>query len=227
MLKLTEEWLGEQLFILERNNLIPTQAADCTYQRLYHHYCALDLFRKERNTGFRISSPIAGKSVMTNLLSACFDCLTEHTTVRYAGSMHPDDDIFVGLQPSVLLPCFEIFQTDMVLELHCLASVGERWCEIPVLSEQGIDQQSCFQRVVEEMRRCGHSGHMVRIDNSVWLNKVFKRGEGLCFRRPGKRTENHQILPFIIHLPLYIYINKTRSDSRHENFLEKIRSEMH
>lgn len=227
MLKLTEEWLGEQLFIAERNQLVPTQAADFAYQQLYSHYHALEQYHVRKGNEFRISSPHAGRSVMANFLAACPETLSERVNVRYAGTMHPSDDIFISLYPSVQLPQFELFRTDMVLELHCLASAGENWREIPVLSEQGLDQLTQFRQVMKDICKCGHNGHVRRLDNPVWLIDAFERGEGLYFKRPHRMTEGFRPLPFIIHLPLYFYINGVKKNSQHEMFIANLKKEMH
>ncbi|WLI78421.1 LysR family transcriptional regulator [Kosakonia sp. H02] len=225
MLKLTEEWLGEQLFISERNRLIPTQVADCVYQQLYTHYCALEQFNGKHKASFRISSPHAGRSIMANLLALCPKKLTERISVRYAGSMHPADDIFISLYPCVQLPRFEMHRTDMVLELQCVESVWEHWRDIPVLSEQSLERLPQFKRVMEELSKCGHNGSTRRVDNSVWLNDAFEHGEGLYFRRPQNGTGGYRALPFVIHLPLYIYINGVKKDAQHERFITNLKNE--
>ncbi|MFD1803959.1 LysR family transcriptional regulator [Mixta tenebrionis] len=227
MLKLTEEWLGEQLFILERNRLIPTEAADNVYQQLYPHYSALTQFHHpSAERDFRISSPQAGHSFMADLLAKCQPSLPEKTTIRYAGNMHTDDDIFISLQPAVLLPNFEIFRADQMLELHYISSGEEGWKDKPVLFEHNLDQLPSFRHVLDEMYQCGHNGQTRRIDNAVWLKEAYEHGEGLLFRRPEKATDGSRVLPFILHLSLSVYINTLKRDLRHETFLTCIKKSL-
>lgn len=51
MIKNTEEWFGEKLFIFENNKAIPTPAAEVLYYKVFPHYLFLcELVSSKKNT---------------------------------------------------------------------------------------------------------------------------------------------------------------------------------
>lgn len=227
MLRLTETWLGEPLFVIERNNIIPTPTADSIYQRLLPHYSILDSMERQgpELKGFRLSSPHINTSILSDLLPLYIDILPEKISVRYAEYIHPEDDIFISLQPVSGLPHFEMTRTDLVLELCCTADTAEEWQRQPLLVEREIRQLPHFLRALVELRSRGFTGPLRQIDNITWLTSIFMRGEGLHFRNVtgSTLTKKYQTLPFIAHCPLYILVNSLKKDNRHDNFLARVK----
>ena len=227
MLRLTEVWLGESLFVIERNNVIPTPTADSIYQRLLPHYCILDNIVRQgpELKDFRLSSPHINTSILSNLLSVYKDMLPPNVSVRYAECIHPDDDIFISLQPISGLPHFEMVRTDLVLELCSTADATEDWQIQPILVEREIRQLPHFLRAMMELRSRGFTGPLRQIDNITWLMSTFMKGEGLLFLNAtgSGMKKQYRALPFIAHCPLYIFTNSLKKDRTHDKFLTKIK----
>lgn len=223
MLKLTEEWVGEKLFIVERNSLIPTAAARCIYERILPHYYELESFNQPcHERKFILSSPQINTSIFTDLLQSWLPSLPSNILIRNSQFIHSDDDIFISLIPSSMPPYFELLRTDIVLELISSQTVANIWKELPLLTEKPLEQISHFKKAVSELRARGFNGKLRRIDNINLFNKAFSNGEGLMFSRPAMAMENTHTLPFIYHNPLYIYVNKVKRDVRHEKFISHI-----
>ena len=223
MLKLTEEWLGDCLFIIERNNLTPTPAADCLYEKVFPIYSELLQYEHPtQNNGFRISSPDVGKSIFTDLISILPPSLPDNTAIRFSNAMHSDDNVFISIKPPVALPNFEKYYTVMTLELHYSLTEDDDWRNKPLLCEETIEELPNFKRILEELHSCGHCGRTQRIDNINVLNEFFIKGEGIMFRRPNKANGKCRILPYVLHIPLYIYINKINYNSRYEQLYSSL-----
>lgn len=221
MLKLTEEWLGERLFVIERNSLSPTSAADGLYQKVFPLYSAMLEFEHPwHKKGFRISSPNAGRTVIADLLTMMSSSLPESADIRFSRGMHADDDVFISIEPSMVLPNFETFRTDLTMELHYAMQGDEDWHKKPLLCEAVIESLPGFQRVIDELKQCGHCGMTRRIDNAIILENIFMNGEGLLFRKPIKAKNECRTLPFILHVPFYIYTNSVSMNNNHRHFVE-------
>lgn len=227
MLKLTEGWVGEQLFIIERNNITPTPAADCIYQQLLPLYTTLrNMTRKHpEQQEFLITSPYISTSILSDLLTISESALPQCASIKYAECIHPDDDIYISLQPIECPMHFESIRMDMVLELCCSSDVGDKWLHMPILAESETKKLKYFQRSLAELNARGGSGILRQIDNPSRLQSTFKSGEGLLFRLPLKNTivKNYQSLPVISHCPLFIYVNTLKKDKRHNCFTSKLK----
>ncbi|MCT2386034.1 LysR family transcriptional regulator [Erwinia pyrifoliae] len=227
MLKLTEGWVGEQLFIIERNNITPTPAADCIYQQLLPLYMALKNMtrRHPEQQEFLIASPYISTSILSDLLTISESALPKCSSIKYAECIHPDDDIYISLQPVECPMHFEPIRMDLVLELCCSKNVGDKWLHMPILAESETKKLKYFQRSLAELHARGGSGVLRQVDNPSHLQSTFKSGEGLLFRLPPKNTmvKDYQSLPVISHCPLFIYVNTLKKDKRHNCFTAKLK----
>ena len=225
MLKLTEDWIGEKLFIIERNRIIPTHVAECIYYRLLPHYCALEYINKQPSERhFRLSSPQSNTFLLTDLLQPCLSTLPTPPFVRFAESIRDDDDIFISFHPITVPVCFEVTRTDLVLSLRCCTSLLQNWHKKTLLTEQSMMHLPDFQKALIRLRKQGFTGQLRQIDNPVWLKTAFIAGEGLLFQLSTSVSDEFSTLPFIYHQPLYIYMNSPRKNNYHEDFLINIKN---
>ncbi|WP_430673370.1 helix-turn-helix domain-containing protein [Klebsiella aerogenes] len=210
MLKNTEDWFGEQLIIIERNNVTLTPAGLNIYQQILPHYLSLlDLTKRKNKKQLTISSPVAHASffhVLVNDLSLNFKACP---VIKYAENIREDDDIFVNFSHIVTPTCFEESIVNVELHLSCHDSVSKLWHSLNLLVGSELLYSEAFNDALKELREKGFKGDVKQLDNSNIRTNLYQKGKGLTFR---SRTENKEIdkifLQFSYKQPFYIYRNK-------------------
>lgn len=225
MLKMAEEWIGESLFIIERNRIVPTQAAKNIYCQLLPHYYALNnVFRKQSGGTLHISSPQSSSSVLTDLLQPVLPLLQTPIAISDVAGIHDDDQIFICFQKVNAPTFFEMTRIDLLLSLICPAEFSLDWQKKMLLIERSITHQPGFQKALAGLRAHGFTGHLHQVDNTACLNSNFQNRGGLVFKLITKTQNNYHILPFIYHQPLFIYINTFKKNIEHETLISHIRN---
>ena len=228
MLKMTEEWFGEPLFIIERNRITPTPPAESLYQYLLPHYYALNysLHQSPKNL-FRLSSPQINNSVITELFKLCLEHVSVSISLRQSDIIHDDDDVFISLQPVVYPVHFSMESVDVILPLCIYSQHNDDWRNSELLVEQTLFRLPDFQNSMGRLREQGFTGEYRQVDNSEVLKNIFMKGEGTSFLFPGVIDEACHKLPFSHRQPVYIYINKFKGDRRHDAISLYIKKTIH
>jgi hypothetical protein len=225
MLKMTEEWVGESLFVIERNRIVPTQAAKSIYCQLLPHYYALNkVFRKQSGGALQLSSPQSNSSVLADLLQPVLPLLQTPVSIRDVAHIHDDDEIFICFQKVNAPAFFEVTRIDVLLSLICPVEFSQDWKSRMLLIERAITHQPGFQKALAGLRSHGFTGHLHQVDNAVCLNSNFQNGCGLMFKLITTSDASYHTLPFIYHQPLYIHTNIFKKNIQHEVFISHIRS---
>jgi len=228
MLRMTEEWFDEPLFIIERNRVKPTPLAESLYQHLLPHYYALNArFHQSKRNLFRLSSPQINNSVFSDLFKLCIEYVSVSISIRQSDIIHNDDDIFVSLQPVVYPVHFSVESVDVILPLCIVSQHDDDWRDSELLIEQTLFRLPDFQHAIRKLHEQGFTGEFRQIDNAEVLKKIFMKGEGVSFLFPGFIDEKCRRLPFSYRQPVYIYINKFKKDHRHEAISSHIKKIIH
>lgn len=224
MLKMTEEWVGEKLFVINRNNIVPTQAAKSIYCQLLPHYYALNqVFRKQPGGTLQISSPQSNSSVLADVFQHVFPLLQTPVAINDVACIHDDDEIFISFEKVNAPTYFEATRVDILLSLICPVEFSLDWKNKMLLIEKAITRQPGFQKALTGLRIHGFTGHLHQVDNAVCLNSNFQNGDGLMFKLTTTAQNGYHILPFVYHQPLYIYTNAFKKCIQHEVFTSHVR----
>ncbi|WP_312240232.1 LysR family transcriptional regulator [Pantoea sp.] len=223
MLKILEERIGEKLFIIERNRIRPTHAAECLYNQILPHYCALEKLKKTPERSLKLSSPYLNTLIVTDL----FETLPVHpeyqTLLRQADGIQDDDDIFISLHSVASPSHFLIEYAELTLSLCCITSLVADWKKSAILAEQDIICQPGFQKALEVLRTHGFKGNYRRIDNPVVLQSALLKEEGIIFRIFNKIPSKLNTLPYIYRQPIFIYTNQFKKNSFQEEIVTGIK----
>mgnify|MGYP001042067036 CR=1 FL=1 len=213
MLKITEEWLGVKLFIIERNNIIPTAAADELYHKLSPHYCYLKkikLLKKQHN--LTLSSPLAGSDFFTNIIEQVLTRSGNVPDIKYSASLSKEDDIFMSFSRPYGVDCFIEKKFIIVYTLCCHPSVQKQWKKKDLIVESALADSIEFQQKISNLQSQGFTGKILQIDNAELQKRRFEKGDCLNFRPYFNNLNEEEILPFKFSLPLYVFC-KERNDA--------------
>lgn len=225
MLKMTEEWVGESLFIIERNRIVPTQAAESIYYQLLPHYYAMNnVFQKPSERSLRLSSPQSNTSILADLLQPMLPLLPTLLSIRNAECIHDNDEVFISFQQVTAPAFFDVTRIDLMLSLTCPVELAQDWQDKMLLVERAITHQSFFQKALAGLRSQGFTGLLHQVDNMACLKMGFQNGCGLFFQLITTTQDKCHILPFIYHQPLFIYVNNLKRNAEHDVFISHIRN---
>jgi len=224
MLKIVEERVGEKLFIIERNRIYPTHAAESLYQQILPHYSALESLKPTSERCFKLSSPHLNTSVVFDLFESTVVKSNNQAMLRQADSIRDDDDIFISFYSMTSPSHFKTEHAELILSLCCASSLIENWQNQVILAEKDIIDQNGFQKALDVLRAHGYKGHYHRIDSSLFLQNSFINGEGLSFKLSDNIPADFFTLPYIYKQPIFIYINKLKMTSLQEKIVNEFTS---
>lgn len=225
MLKMTEEWVGESLFVIERNRIVPTQAAKSIYCQLLPHYYALNnIFRNQSGSSLQIASPQSNSSVLADLLQPVIPLLQVPVAISDMACIHDDNEVFISFERMNAPTFFEVTRIDILLSLVCPVDSMHDWQGKMLLIERAITHQPGFQKALAGLRAHGFTGHLHQVDNAVCLNSNFQNGCGLMFKLTTTTPNDYHTLPIIYHQPLYIYTNIFKKNIKHDALISHIRN---
>jgi hypothetical protein len=228
MLKMTEEWVGETLFFIERNRIVPTQAATSLYSQLQPHYHALnDLFRKKPKGSIHIASPQSNSSVLADLLQPILPLLQTPLMIKNVECIHDDDDIFISFHNVSSPAFFNVEKTDILLSLTCPVEYIQDWRNKMLLIERTSTYHPNFQKVLSELRSHGFIGHLHQVDNIICLDSNFNNGSGVMFKLTTPAQNSYPLLPFSYHQPLFIYTNILKKSIEQDILISHIKNAAH
>ncbi len=220
MLKLTEEWVGEILFIHHNGRLIPTLKSEELYKKISPIYQQI----KEINTTidykkkYSISSPIISSHILTSIFerreTKTFP--PDTLSIRYAHEINVDDDIYISPNPVTCSSFFEEYYITPILELQCIPEIKNSWQKKNILCDWQLALQVCFQNSMNHLRLNGHKGIYNRIDNFNVLQNMINNGKGIFWGLPHN---NYSLIGFQLPQKLYLYINCKKKSLFHEKFI--------
>lgn len=223
MLKLTEEWLGRQLFIIKKNQLIPTSFAERLYIQLLPSYHIINSVKPlSTESSLEISSPYSNTSLMNDLLYPIFQSLVEPLSVKQSESICDNDDIFISFHNSTCSAHFEKIQVRLTLSLICQNNNVDNWMFQRLFVEGDILDQQCFKKTLKALRCHGYKGVLHRTDSVTCLKTSFIMGRGMCFKLSNAIPTGVNVLPFVLYQPLFVYINKIKRNSSYDFILSNI-----
>ncbi|ATM01008.1 LysR family transcriptional regulator [Aeromonas sp. CA23] len=224
MLKITEEWVGDKLFIIERNRIVPTQTATSLYRQLLPHYYALsNIFIKKSEAALHIASPQSNSSVLADLLQPVYPLLQTPLVIRNVECIHDNDHIFISFQEVSAPSFFNVEKIDVPLSLICPIEDTKEWKNKSLLIERALTHHPNFENIFSKLRSHGFKGHLHQIDNAICLDSNFNNGYGVMFKFLTKAQGNYHSLPFIYQQPLFIYINTLKKDIEHDALISHIK----
>lgn len=224
MLKIVEERAGEKLFIIERNRIRPTQAAEYLYQQILPHYSALENMKPVPERCFKLSSPHLNTAVIFDLFETAVVKSETQTMLRQADCIRDDDDVFISFKLVAAPSHFVTEHAELMLSLCCLPALITDWQTRAVLAEKDIFCQSGFQKALDVLRNHGYKGSIQRIDNSLFLQNALLNGEGLGFKISDNIPPEFLTLPYVYKQPIFIYINKLKTSHLQEKILTSLAS---
>jgi hypothetical protein len=225
MLKMTEEWVGESLFVIDRNSALPTQAGKRIYSQLLPHYHELNNMMLTNHSGssFKIASPQSNSSLMCDLLYDVINRVDFSLAIKDMESIHDDIDIFISFDNLPSPKYFEMSRVDCTLSLICPIELASTWKNKILLTEKAMTYQPGFKKALASLRIHGFTGHLHHVDNSTCLNHHFQNGDALIFKNVTTAQSKYHVLPVTYHQRLYIYTNTLKRSRRHDTFLLYIR----
>ncbi len=210
MLKNTEDWFGEKLIVVERNNVTLTPAGVNIYQQILPHYLSLlNISKRKSKSQLTISSPVVHSSFFDVFINELSLNLTTCPIIKYAEHIREDDDIFVHFSHIVPPPCFSETTLSLELNLACHESVSADWHSLNLLVGSELLYSEAFLEALTALRESGFTGEVKQLDNSNIRAVLYKTGVGLIFRsKSGKNEAGRTLLPFSYKQPFYVYRNK-------------------
>ncbi|WP_434462188.1 helix-turn-helix domain-containing protein [Serratia plymuthica] len=210
MLRNTEDWFGEKLIVVERNNVTLTPAGVNIYQQILPHYLSLlNISKRKPKSQLTISSPVVHSSFFDLFINILIPNITTCPIIKYAEYIREDDDIFVHFSHITPPVCFD--ETTLRVELHlsCHESVSSLWHSLNLLVGSELLYSEAFLDALSDLRECGFTGEVKQLDNSNIRTVLYQTGLGLTFSsKTGKTEVGKAILPFSYEQPFYIYQNK-------------------
>lgn len=210
MLKNTEDWFGEKLIVVERNNVTLTPAGVNIYQQILPHYLSLlNISKRKAKSQLTISSPVVHASFFDAFINELSLNLKTCPIIKYAEHIREDDDIFVHFTHIAAPACFKESTLNVELHLTCHESVSPLWHSLNLLVGSELLYSEAFLEALANLRKNGFTGDVRQLDNSNIRTSLYQTGMGLTFRsKSGKSEAGKTLLPFSYKQPFYIYHNK-------------------
>ena len=225
MLKNTENWFGEKLVIIERNNVTLTPFGINVYRQILPHYLSLQSISKRKSRApLTISSPVVHASFFDEILQIVVPDIRDCPVIKYAEHIHDDDDLFIHLNPVACPACFEESVRCLELSLTCHNTAAALWAELNLLVGSELLYSEAFHDALQTLRAQGFKGEVRLLDNAKIRALLQQSGAGLTFRCKPNVCETVRCGdPVFYQQPFYVYRNKySRARLPQENMMSLV-----
>jgi DNA-binding transcriptional LysR family regulator len=225
MLKNTENWFGEKLVIIERNNVTLTPFGINVYRQILPHYLSLQSISKRKSRApLTISSPVVHASFFGEILQIVVPDIRDCPVIKYAEHIHDDDDLFIHLNPVACPACFEESVRCLELSLTCHNTAAALWAELNLLVGSELLYSEAFHDALQTLRAQGFKGEVRLLDNAKIRALLQQSGAGLTFRCKPNVCETVRCGdPVFYQQPFYVYRNKySRARLPEENMMSLV-----
>jgi hypothetical protein len=214
MIKNTEEWFGEKLFIFEKNKAIPTLAAEVLYDKLLPHYVSLnEICAPKRNKFFTISSPMASSLFFLGLLDAICKGSNNHPIIRFSDHLQNDDDMFFSFTQVRNPVNFIEFKFNVPYEIICNLPFRNNWKGLDLFIDRYLLSSEEFTNSLALFRSDGYLGSTKRVDSTYLQEKSFREGNCLIFRSKAFESDLNSFSIYSFPIIIFVYKNNlTKSD---------------
>ncbi|MGR7043524.1 helix-turn-helix domain-containing protein [Klebsiella aerogenes] len=208
MMKLTEEWFGNKLFVIERNKIKPTPLADELYNKIIPVYLYLDSINKKDTGVVNIYSPHPYSSLATDAaLENILKIPPGKCNFLYRSEIKPTDDLFITYIPLNNHSSFTQQTVELQLNGYYLRECMIDKSELPIYCEEPFSNIDEFKCLVKSLHNHGYKGKIIFSNNYRLMIKLLFQGECIVFGIIPENIQIFETLPIQIPIKVYCYLN--------------------